>query len=186
VASVPYGLSQSGVINAIPEVRSAVRSAGANAVFYTSSYSGALPLFAQLLPEAGIRPGDVQFLGLARWDVPAEALTLPGLQGGWFALPDQGLAAQFDGRFQSAYGRAPHPLAGLSYDGISAIGAIVRDTGTISQSTLTQSSGFAGVNGVFRLRADGTNERALAIAQVVDGQVQVISPAPRRFGTAGS
>lgn len=185
VAAVPYDLSQSGVINAVPEVRSAVRSSGANAVFFTSGFSGALPIFAQLLPENGIQPGDVQFMGLSRWDVPAEALSLPGLQGGWFALPDQALAAQFNGRFSGAYGRAPHPLAGLAYDGISAIGAMARDDGAIGPVSLTQPSGFAGVNGVFRFRADGTNERALAIATIVNSQVQVISPAPRRFGTPG-
>ena len=185
VAAIPYELSQEGVFNAVPIVRDAVREAGANSVFFTSAYSGALPIFAQLLPENGIQPGDVQFMGLARWDVPSEALTLAGLQGGWFALPDQGLSAQFDSRFQAAFARAPHPLAGLAFDGISAIGAVVRDAGEIGPASLTQPSGFAGVNGVFRLRADGTNERALAIAQIIDGQVQVISPAPRRFGTPG-
>ncbi|KGK80426.1 ABC transporter substrate-binding protein [Thalassobacter stenotrophicus] len=185
VAAIPYELSQEGVFNAVPIVRDAVREAGANSVFFTSAYSGALPIFAQLLPENGIQPGDVQFMGLARWDVPSEALSLTGLQGGWFALPDQGLSAQFDSRFQAAFARAPHPLAGLAFDGISAIGAVVRDAGEIGPASLTQPSGFAGVNGVFRLRADGTNERALAIAQIIDGQVQVISPAPRRFGTSG-
>lgn len=185
VAAIPYELSQEGVFNAVPIVRDAVREAGANSVFFTSAYSGALPIFAQLLPENGIQPGDVQFMGLARWDVPSEALSLAGLQGGWFALPDQGLSAQFDSRFQAAFARAPHPLAGLAFDGISAIGAVVRDAGEIGPASLTQPSGFAGVNGVFRLRADGTNERALAIAQIIDGQVQVISPAPRRFGTPG-
>jgi len=185
VAAIPYELSQEGVFNAVPVVRDAVREAGANSVFFTSAYSGALPIFAQLLPENGIQPGEVQFMGLARWDVPSEALSLAGLQGGWFALPDQGLSAQFDSRFQAAFARAPHPLAGLAFDGISAIGAVVRDAGEISPASLTQPSGFAGVNGVFRLRADGTNERALAIAQIIDGQVQVISPAPRRFGTPG-
>lgn len=185
VAAIPYELSQEGVFNAVPIVRDAVREAGANSVFFTSAYSGALPIFAQLLPENGIQPGDVQFMGLARWDVPSEALSLTGLQGGWFALPDQGLLAQFDSRFQAAFARAPHPLAGLAFDGISAIGAVVRDAGEIGPASLTQPSGFAGVNGVFRLRADGTNERALAIAQIIDGQVQVISPAPRRFGSPG-
>ena len=169
----------------MPIVRDAVREAGANSVFFTSAYSGALPIFAQLLPENGIQPGDVQFMGLARWDVPSEALSLAGLQGGWFALPDQGLSAQFDSRFQAAFAREPHPIAGLAFDGISAIGAVVRDAGEIGPASLTQPSGFAGVNGVFRLRADGTNELALAIAQIIDGQVQVISPAPRRFGTPG-
>lgn len=185
VAAVPYELSQQGVVNAVPAVRTAVRSAGANAVFMTSSTSGALPIFAQLLPEAGVTPAAAQFMGLSRWDIPAEALNLPGLQGGWFALPDPTLASNFASRFQQAYGRGAHPIAGLGYDGVAAIGAIAKGGAKIDASTLTASSGFAGVSGIFRLRADGTNERALAIAQIVNQQVQVISPAPTRFGSAG-
>lgn len=184
--TVSYELSQNGVVAAVPTVRDLVRSSNANGVFLTSGTSGALPLFAQLLPEAGINPAETQFMGLARWDIPAEALALQGLQGGWFALPDPTLSAQFSGRFQSAYGRSPHPLAGLGYDGIAAIGAIVSGGASqIGAAQLTDGSGFAGVNGVFRLRANGTNERALAVAQIVNSQVQVVSPAPRRFGLAG-
>ncbi|MEM8824779.1 MAG: penicillin-binding protein activator, partial [Pseudomonadota bacterium] len=47
-------------------------------------------------------------------------------------------------------------------------------------------SGFAGTNGVFRLRGDGTIQRALAVAQIVNRQAQVVSPAPRSFGGPGS
>jgi hypothetical protein len=185
VAAVPYELSQTGVVNAVPAVRTAVSSQGANAVFLTSPTSGALPIFAQLLPEAGVNPAEVQFLGLSRWDVPAEALELPGLQGGWFAIPDPGLSATFNARFQAANGRSAHPIAGLGYDGIAAIGAAVKSGGAIGAATLTKPSGFAGVNGIFRLKGDGTNQRALAIAQIVNRQLQVISPAPRTFGSAG-
>ncbi|MFN3293530.1 MAG: penicillin-binding protein activator, partial [Gemmobacter sp.] len=55
----------------------------------------------------------------------------------------------------------------------------------LSREALTQSSGFAGVGGTFRLRSDGTNERALAIAEIRNRQVVVIDPAPRSFGGAG-
>lgn len=183
---VTYELSQNGVVSAVPQVRDLVRRNNANGLFLTSSTSGALPLFAQLLPEAGLNPAEVQFMGLARWDIPAEALAIPGLQGGIFALPDPILATRFSERFQAAYGRGPHPLSGLAYDGIAAIGAIIKDgAAQIGAQQLTNPSGFAGVNGVFRLRADGTNERALAVAKIVNSQLQVVSPAPNRFGNAG-
>jgi branched-chain amino acid transport system substrate-binding protein len=34
---------------------------------------------------------------------------------------------------------------------------------------------------VFRFRADGTNERGLAVMEIDDGGAKVISPAPRSF-----
>jgi hypothetical protein len=51
---------------------------------------------------------------------------------------------------------------------------------------LTQGAGYVGVNGIFRLLPDGTNERGLAVAQVQNSQMVIVSPAPRAFGGAGS
>ncbi|MFV2053618.1 penicillin-binding protein activator [Aliiroseovarius sp. YM-037] len=182
-----FEMSQNGVINAIPGIASEVRSSGANAVFFTSGTDGALPLLTQLLPENGIDTGTAQFIGLRRWDIPASAISLPGVQNGWFAVPDPALNARFRERYSAAYGGAPHPIAGLAYDGIAAIGALVKagNSEALTASALTQGSGFVGVNGVFRLRGDGTNQRGLAVATIRDNQVIVIDPAPRSFGGAG-
>lgn len=182
-----FDLSQQSVISAIPQIASQVRSNGAKAVFMTSGNDGAIPFLAELLPENGIENTAVQFIGLQRLDIPATALSLDGLQGAWFAVPDPGLAAQFNGRYQAAYGTNPHPLAGLAYDGIAAIGALVSAEGSdaLTVPALTRPSGFVGVNGVFRLRPNGTNERGLAVATIQDRQVTYLDPAPRSFGTPG-
>ena len=184
---VPYELSQQDVVAAIPTVTSTVRSVNADTVFLTATTSGALPLFAQLLPEAGVRPGEVQYIGLTRWDIPTQTLDLPGVQGGWFALPDPTLSQRFASRYQAAYGTSPHPIGGLAFDGIAAIGALVANgqSNALTGGALTQSAGFQGVSGVFRLLPDGTNERGLAVATIQNRQVVVIDPAPRSFSGAG-
>ncbi|MGJ8585295.1 MAG: penicillin-binding protein activator [Marinosulfonomonas sp.] len=182
-----FELSQQGVINAIPQVKADAQANGAQTIFLTSGTSGALPFLGQLLPENGVTPDLYQFAGLQRWDIPSSALTLPGLQGGWFAKPDPILEANFQSRYFAAYGTSPHLLAGLAYDSIAAIGALVRNgqSDALSANALTQPSGFAGVSGVFRLLPDGTNERGLAVAQIQENQVIVIDSAPRSFGAAG-
>ncbi|SPH16902.1 hypothetical protein DEA8626_00416 [Defluviimonas aquaemixtae] len=185
--STSYEFSQQGVIAAAPSIASSITTTGANAVFFTADTAGALPLLAQLLPEAGVNSQSAQFIGLTRWDIPSATLSMPGVQGGWFALPDPGLANQFRSRFAAAYGESPHPIAGLAYDGIAAIGALAKQgkANALSKAALTQGAGFAGVNGVFRLRPNGTNERGLAVAQIQNAQVVIIDPAPRSFGGAG-
>ncbi|MFO1174296.1 MAG: penicillin-binding protein activator [Paracoccaceae bacterium] len=187
VGTVPYDFTGPGVTAAVPTIVSTARSSGATSMMLTADSAGALPLLAQLLPEQGLGPSAIQYVGLTRWDIPSATLALPGLQGGWFALPDPGLSAQFQSRYSAAYGQSPHPIAGLAYDGIAAVAALVKSgrSDPFSASALTQNAGFAGVNGVFRLRADGTNERGLAVAQIQNGQVVVIDPAPRSFGGAG-
>ncbi len=180
-----FEFTNEGIVAAAPAIAQSVRETGATGIMLTSDSSGALPFLAQLLPEQGLSPSVTQYMGLARWDVPPQTLNLPGLQGGWFAVPDPGPRAQFNARYQSAFGNAPHPLAGLAYDGVAAIGALIRDKRNLSAGNLTQSSGFAGVNGIFRFKADGTAERAMAIAQINNSQVQVIDPAPKSFGAGG-
>ncbi|WP_306112835.1 MULTISPECIES: penicillin-binding protein activator [unclassified Roseovarius] len=187
VGSVGYDFSQNGVVDAIPKITAAASSGNANAIFMTSNTAGALPLFAQMLPEAGLSPQDIQYIGLTRWDTPPQTLTLPGVQGSWFALPDPNRAAQYNSRFTASFGETPHPLSGLAYDGIAAIGALSesRGRGALSRAALTQAAGFQGVTGVFRFLPNGSNERGLAVATIRDNQVAVISPAPRGFGAAG-
>ena len=146
-----------------------------------------LPLLSQLLPEAGVSSEVTQFMGLTRWDIPAQTLSLPGVQNGWFALPDHGAASAFNGQYQAAYGAAPHPIGGLAFDAIAAIGALASQGQgqTLTAAALTQGAGFRGASGIFRLNPDGTNTRGLAVATISEAQVKILSPAPQRFGGAG-
>jgi len=186
--SISYDLSQQSVIGSVPRIRDAVRSNGADAVFFTSNTAGALPLLTQLLPETGISSETSQFIGLSRWDIPSQTLELPGVQNGWFALPNPAKTAQFRSRYQAAYGAPPHPIGGLAYDGIAAIGALVSagNRDALTGAALTQGAGFQGVGGIFRLRPDGTNQRGLAVATIQNKQVVVIDPAPASFSGPGS
>lgn len=182
-----YPFSQRDVTAAGPRIAARAQSGDVDALFLTADSAGALPLLAQVLAEQGVGDAQAKFLGLTRWDVPPATLALPGLQGGWFTLPDPGTTDRFRSRYQAAYGSSPLPIAGLAYDGIAAIGALVKQgrSDALTRGALTQSSGFVGVNGVFRLRPDGTNERALAVAEVRGGRAVMIDPAPRSFGGAG-
>jgi len=179
-----YEFSQQGVISAVRDIAQQVRNTDTNTLIFASDTAGALPILVQLLPENGIDPKEIKFMGLTRWDIPTQTLSLGGLQGGWFALPDPALAGSFRDRYVTAYGQPPHPLAGIAYDGVAAIGALLAsgDTNPLSRERLTQSKGFVGVNGVFRLMPNGTNQRGMAVVEIENNRIKVIDPAPRRFG----
>ena len=78
-------------------------------------------------------------------------------------------------------------MAGLACDGIAAVGALVFSNGqnALSKGSLTQPAGFEGVDGIFRFKHNGTNERGLAIARVENKQVEIIDPSPTSFNRAG-
>lgn len=175
--TVSYEFSASGVVDVLPEIIDTVRDSGANAIILTSDTTGALPLFAQLLPENGLDTEAVQLIGMTRWDTPAQTLELGGLQGGWFALPDPEASAAFRSRYAGAYGQEPHVLAGLGYDAIQVVAAAARTSGQLGSNDLSSTSGVTGANGVFRLNQDGTNTRSLAVAEVIDSQVTIRDPA---------
>ena len=182
-----YPLSQQGIFTNVGQITSNLRSNDAQAVFLTGGVTGDLPIITTALDDNGLGPDDIQYIGLTRWNAVPQAMSLPSLQGGVFAIPDIGLTASFESRFFSAYGATPHPLAGLAYDGIAAIGALVA-TGNpeaLTKAALTTPQGFQGTNGVFRLLPNGLNERGLAVATLQEGQVVILEPAPRSFGSAG-
>lgn len=186
--SVSYQFSQQGVVGAVPAITSTAQTNQADSLFITANAAGALPLFTQMLPEAGLSSETIQYIGLARWDKPAQTLELPGVQNGWFAMPDPQREAQFRSRYQAANGNVPHALAGLSYDAIAAIGALAQSgrSDALSRSSLMQPAGFQGVNGIFRFRSDGTTDRGLAVVTVRDKQLFILSPAPASFSGGGS
>lgn len=186
--SESYPLSQQGIVSSAARIAAATKAGGATAVFTTGDVAADLPILATALPEAGVDPAVTQYLGLTRWNAVPQALSLPGLQGGLFALPDQGMSSLFENRYAAAYGSKPHPLAGLAYDGIAAIGALVAsgNSNALTKEALTAPQGFQGTSGVFRLLPNGQNERGLSIATIRNNQVVILEPAPRSFGRSGS
>lgn len=182
-----HPVSVSGIDAVTPQITAAARSGQVDAVFMTANNQAVLPYLTEKLAAAGVTSPVTQFMGLTRWDQPASRLSLPQLQNGWFAIPDQGLKQQFEARYQAAYGEQPHELATLAYDGVAAIASQVRagKRNALTTAGLTQRSGFSGVGGVFRLRPDGTIERGLAVATIRGNQVVILDPAPRGFGGFG-
>ncbi|MEZ7813961.1 MAG: penicillin-binding protein activator [Paracoccaceae bacterium] len=185
VGSLDYEFSQNGIIAAAPIITQTAQQNNVQALFLTADTAGALPLLTKLLSDSGLGGENTRFIGLTRWDIPASTPLLASIQGGWFTLPDPILYQQYQARYEAAYNEPPHPISGLAYDGIAAIGALVSSgTNSLSTAALTQTSGFVGVNGIFRLLKDGTNERGLAIAEIQNKVVNVIDPAPRIFARA--
>ncbi len=192
VVAEAYPFSVEGIAERGAAIASTVRSSGANALVLTDGPTGGLPFISETLRGLGVRPQAVQFLGMQRWNVSQEALAQPGLQGGWFVAPDPALSVLFADRYSARFGSEPHPLSGLAYDGVAAVGALVAEARAegandpFTTARLTAPSGFAGVNGVFRFLPDGQTERALTVFEVIEGDARPIDPAPRSFAATGS
>jgi len=190
-AVTSYPLNMEGLSESAPLIAETIKANGVQALLFTDTPTRGLPFIAAALGSEGVSRLNTQFLGLTRWDSSTDLLLQPSLQDGLFAVPDPELTAQFNERYLNAFGTEPHNLAAIAYDAVAAVGALIRTaaaqgaTDTFSADRLTNPAGFIGVNGVFRFRADGQNERGLAILKVDTGTAVVVDPAPRNFGGFG-
>jgi branched-chain amino acid transport system substrate-binding protein len=142
----------------------------------------AVPQVVQSLGAAGVNMKRVQLLGTGLWDDP-RVFSDKTLDGGWYAAPESAGFRNFSGRYRARFGSDPVRTATLAYDAVALVAALVKTQGAqrFSEQVLTNSSGFAGIDGVFRFRPDGTNERGLAVLRVAPSGGQVVSPAPKTF-----
>ena len=134
------------------------------------------------LAAAGVDNKSVQLIGTGVWDIPNIGQEVM-LRGAWYAAPDPAKRADFERRFLSTYGRPPHRLATLAYDGVSLAGHLARlkQGGDFSEAAITNPNGWSGIDGIFRFLPNGRSERALAVIAVQAGPGTVVSPAPTNF-----
>jgi hypothetical protein len=138
---------------------------------------------ADALTAAGANLRNIQMLGTGLWDNPRVAASA-SLQGGLYAAPDPAGFRAFAGRYRTRYGAEPVRTATLAYDSVALVAALAKTQGgqRYSSEILTNPSGFAGIDGLFRFRADGSNERGLAVMRVASTGSVAVAGSPKSFG----
>ncbi len=156
-------------------------SVHADAIFIPDG-ADAVPTVVQALISAGIDTKKVQLLGTGLWEDP-QIFSTPALEGAWYAGPDSTRFRDFSARYRSRYGQDPVRTATLVYDAVALVAALIKTQGAqrFAEETLTNPSGFTGIDGLFRFKQDGTNQRGLAVLRVSPTGGQVISPPPKVF-----
>ena len=156
-----------------------VAAAGQIDALFIPEQADGMPAVASALAANGIK---TQLLGTGVWN-DSRVLRLPELQGAWFAAPDNAGFNALAQRYKAKFDSEPTRLATLSYDAVTLAAALARNAGPdhYGPAALTTVSGFNGADGVFRFRADGTNERGFAVMEIDNNAATVISPAPRSF-----
>jgi ABC-type branched-subunit amino acid transport system substrate-binding protein len=138
---------------------------------------------ADALTAAGSNLRNIQMLGTGLWDNPRVFASQP-LQGGLYAAPDPSGFRAFSARYRTRFGSDPVRTATLAYDAVALMAALARTQGPsrFAPETLTNPSGFAGIDGLFRFRSDGTNERGLAVMKVTTSGGVAVAGSPKSFG----
>ena len=172
---------------AAPVKTIAQAAARADALFIPDG-GDAAPDVVQALVANNINTKKIQLLGSGLWEDDQRIYSTAALNGAWYVAPDPGGYRNFATRYRARFKQEPQRTATLAYDAVALIAALVKTQGPqrFSPEVLTNPSGFSGINGLFRFRANGTNERGLAVLRVTSSGGQIISPAPRSFTGSGT
>ncbi|MEL6287620.1 MAG: penicillin-binding protein activator [Pseudomonadota bacterium] len=189
VAVERFPLEANGMLEPMQRLKqqdTAARDAGApiDALLIPAGQQ-AMTTISPLLPYVELDPKKVQLLGTGDWDYPNIGAEKP-LVDGWYAAPEPRGWTEFSKRYVKTYGKPPPRIASIGYDAVSLAISLARSPNgqRFTRANLTRESGFAGVDGLFRLRADGTVERGLAILGVQRFGPQILDRAPSAFGAA--
>ena len=184
VALERYPVDMAQIQKSVRNVAHAAKDA--EAIFIPDG-ADAVPVVVAALNNEGIDTKRVQLLGTSLWE-QSQIYSNSRLEGGWYAGPDSTGFRNFSNRYRSRYGTDPLRAGSLAYDAVALIVALVKTQGRqrFSEEVLTNSSGFNGIDGLFRFRPDGTNQRGLAVMRVGSSGGQIISAPPRAFNSSGT
>jgi ABC-type branched-subunit amino acid transport system substrate-binding protein len=187
VKSQRYSPSQSDLSVIVADFAQQTKAYGAKALMLPVG-GESLRSITAFLDQSGIDSQNIKFLGTGLWD--DESLTgNPALYGSWFAAPDPATRRDFERRYNENYGSAPVRLSSLAYDATAMAAVLARGNKSMSSpyssQSLTHARGFAGIDGIFRFRGDGLNERGLAVLEIHQGRARVVDPAPTAFISPG-
>jgi ABC-type branched-subunit amino acid transport system substrate-binding protein len=176
VAFERYAADRSGA------ARTVAQSLGSADALFMADDGESVVATADALTAAGANLRNIQMLGTGLWDNP-RVYASPVLQGGIYAAPDPSGFRAFSGRYRARFAAEPVRTATLAYDAVALVAALSKQgSNRFAPETLTNPSGFAGIDGLFRFRSDGTNERGLAVMRVVSGGSTPVAGSPKSFG----
>lgn len=142
---------------------------------------------ASLLSHNNLPPRRVIRIGTGLLDDPALA-TERNLEGAWFAAPAPNARSNFEERYYRTFSTQPPRLSTLAYDAAALAITLARQgfeqggrSPAYNRAALTNPNGFAGIDGIFRFRSDGTSERGLAVLSFQNGRIVVLENAPQTF-----
>lgn len=123
-----------------------------------------------------------QLLGTSKW-LDEEVIIEPFMHGALFSAYMKNNKEIFEEQFYQNFGYQPIDIASLAYDLVSLSVNIAKATNgeNFSKELLLDPKGFNGIDGIFRFKENGLNERATAVFQIISGDVEIVSKAPTSF-----
>ena len=124
---------------------------------------------------------EVKFLGTSIWESSSlnkESMII----NSWYPTLSRYQSAYFSNKYSNLFGERPNSLYSFAYDAVALASALSKyqDSDDLNYA-ITNPDGYIGINGTFRLFANGSNQHSLDIMEIRSGGDTVVDAAPRRF-----
>ncbi len=146
----------------IPESKNRLKSAAAMFGYYDISYP------------------DVLFLGTSVWE-NGNLNKETTLYHGVYPVISRIHNDYFNRKYQSLFGESPNQLYSFAYDGVALASALARKNLQNMTESITDRDGYIGINGAFRIFADGSNQHSLDVVEVTPEGPKVVDAAVKKF-----
>ncbi|MDD4556047.1 MAG: penicillin-binding protein activator [Alphaproteobacteria bacterium] len=122
----------------------------------------------------------VKILGTTLWE--GSQLNHEGnFIGSWYPVLSRSHNAYFIKKYSEIFSENPSSLYAFAYDAVALASAVANKGDQSLTSQITNPEGYIGINGVFRIFPDGSNQHSLDILEVRNAENAVIDAAPKRF-----
>lgn len=122
----------------------------------------------------------VKFLGTSIWE-NTSLNNESTIIGSWYPSMSRSHSNYFANKYAYVYGEKPQALFSLAYDAVALANALALSNETDLTPVITNPDGYVGINGMFRLFANGFNQHSMDIVEVQKSGDVIIDEAAKKF-----
>ena len=122
---------------------------------------------------------DVLFMGTSAWDntnLSKETILYHGV----YPMVSKSYGTYFTDKYKETFGEQPKSIYSFAYDSVLLASVVSGKNEKNIENTLTQNSGFIGVNGFFKILPTGQSYHSLEMVEVTKDGPKVVSSADNR------
>lgn len=153
-----------------------------DSIFVFADNTNDLIMIGSTLMYYDVAPNKVKYLGLSQLE-NNKVCNEKAFSGAWYPSISTKYNKKFNSSYKKLFGADPGKMASFAYDAVS-FATTISKKGIIKLNNIINPNGFIGINGVFRFKSDGSNDRNIDVKEIVGGRTiksKIISPAPVNF-----
>lgn len=135
---------------------------------------------AAMLGYYDVTSPKVKILGTSIWE-NSSLNNESNIIGSWYPVLSRKHNAYFINKYTKIFGEAPNSIYAFGYDAVALASALTNTNRSDLELSITSPDGYIGINGAFKVFANGTNKHSLDILEVKRDGDAVVNPADKSF-----